>query len=134
MPPPFEICSLAPGPGNAWTYTSGLPDSSEEYAIQRPSGENFGDPSPNRDCATGSARPPPSSGNTHASSVVSAFFASNARNLPSGENDTGLSRVPDGSRRVALALRSAGISHMVMPPMSHDRNARRFPSGDQTGS
>ena len=33
---------LPPGPGNGRTYTSWRPDSSEEYASHRPSGENIG--------------------------------------------------------------------------------------------
>src|SRR5215470_4881753 len=41
-PPPAEICDLPPGPGKGRTYNSKVPDSSEEYAIQWPSGENAG--------------------------------------------------------------------------------------------
>ena len=42
LPPALEICHLPPGPGNGRTYTSYLPDSSDWYAIQRPSGETAG--------------------------------------------------------------------------------------------
>jgi hypothetical protein len=34
--------SRAPGPGYGWTYTSGRPDSFDEYASQRPSGDISG--------------------------------------------------------------------------------------------
>jgi hypothetical protein len=77
---------------------------------------------------------PPPSGSTHASLPVSASCSSNARNFPSGENEDGLWRIPRGSSRTAPVLRSAGIHHIVMPPACQDRNARRLPSGDQTGS
>jgi hypothetical protein len=46
VPPLFEISHLSPclddGGGNARTYTSFFPDSSEKYASHRPSGENDG--------------------------------------------------------------------------------------------
>src|SRR5580658_2296917 len=46
VPPLFETCHFPPCPepggGNARTYTSYLPDSSDRYASHRPSGENDG--------------------------------------------------------------------------------------------
>src|SRR6266700_650920 len=39
-PPLVEICTFLVRPGKSCTYTSDLPVSSEEYASQRPSGEN----------------------------------------------------------------------------------------------
>src|SRR5215468_8642139 len=42
MPLAVEICHLPPGPGNRRTKTSDRPDSSDWYAIHRPSGENIG--------------------------------------------------------------------------------------------
>src|SRR5437667_201511 len=38
--PSVETCLVPPGPGNGATYTSLRRDSSDEYAIQCPSGEN----------------------------------------------------------------------------------------------
>src|SRR5579864_2502674 len=44
LPPPEETCHRPPPAvsGNGRTYTSYKPDSSDAYAIQRPSGENAG--------------------------------------------------------------------------------------------
>ena len=39
LPPLLEICHLPPGERNRWTYTSHLPDSSDTYASQWPSGD-----------------------------------------------------------------------------------------------
>src|SRR5262245_23626528 len=39
-PPPVEISTRPPPSANGRTYTSRVPDSSETYATQRPSGEN----------------------------------------------------------------------------------------------
>src|SRR4030095_4517311 len=125
---------FGPGPGKACTQISGRSDSKDAYATQRLSGENLPDPSRNRDCATAVGKGPPPSGRTMTSSFVCGSFLSKERNFPSGENDTGLSRVPDGSSRVGAALRSAAISHIVMPPACQDLNAICLPSGLQTGA
>ena len=59
-------------PGKRRTYTSDVPDSSETYAIQRPSGDSRACASLNDVFKRGLACPP-SSGNSHRSSFVAAL-------------------------------------------------------------
>src|ERR1700740_361712 len=53
MPPLVEICRLPPGREKGDTYTSLRCDSSEPYATQRPSGENFANRVPGGRTGTG---------------------------------------------------------------------------------
>src|SRR6266542_6047631 len=96
IPPLVEICHLPPGPGNGRTYTSFRPDSFEEYASQRPSGENIGSSS-----AKGALRkivgvpgfhPDASSppiGRIIRSRLVCGEVSVNAMNLPLGCHEAG---------------------------------------------
>src|SRR5262249_9198412 len=99
-PPPVETCHLLPGPGNGRTYNSSVPDSSEEYASQWPSGENAGCPSQNDVRRNRSAFPrrgwsrSPSTGAVQISdwprAICCCVYASR---LPSGEKEHGTWKV-----------------------------------------
>src|SRR5712692_4937583 len=101
-PPLVEICHLpdpegAP-PGNGRTYTSKRPDSSDVYAIQRPSGEKAGSRSSNSVRTKSSGLPGlgcsgslTSNRSVQRSNDVPTPNSAKARRLPSGENEYALS-------------------------------------------
>src|SRR5262245_41728969 len=110
-PPLNETAALTPGPGNAVTYTSSLPDSSDTYASQCPSGESFAP----RTLALGSS-------STTCGVASPIRKAQSARGspvrynsvVPSGDQDVGNPTVPGtGSRTSGLRLASAGTSSMA---------------------
>src|SRR3954447_17481731 len=89
LPPPDEICTFGPGPGNGRTNTSRFPDSFDSYAIQRPSDENIGAFSVNgvlRNTVGSPGFQPdassPDMGSTMRSSFVLGRSSVYARNLP----------------------------------------------------
>src|SRR5262245_51864303 len=99
-PPPVDIGVLGPGPGKGRTYTSNVPDSFEEYATQRPSGEKDGHAGQGVGPAIGSCRNSfafprrgcsalPSTGTTQISARRPGTSLTTASHLPSAENDDG---------------------------------------------
>src|SRR5215831_1141729 len=79
-----------PGLGNDFTYTSGRPDSSLAYAIQRPSGENRPTHSLCLVVRNGWSSFPPRNGRIHKSLPVSGVSFITRACFPSG--DTSLSQ------------------------------------------
>src|SRR5438093_2958676 len=57
----------------------------------------------------------------------------NASVLPSGDQDSGLCMLPTFVRSSGGPLRSAGIHHIVMVPVFHERNVSRRPLGVHDG-
>src|SRR3954447_26604415 len=97
-PPPTEINHWPepddPPAGKGRTNSSLTPDVVDEYAIQRPSGENAGSCSSWRVRRKSSAVPAlgcsgslVSRGNVQRSKPVSGFRSANATRLPSGDNE-----------------------------------------------
>src|SRR5262249_54250178 len=57
----------------------------------------------------------------------------NASALPSGDHDSGLCMLPTFVSNSGELLWSAGIHHIVMVPVFHERNVSRWPSGVHDG-
>src|SRR5206468_1729992 len=96
LPPPVEICHLPPGPGKGRTKTSFRPDSSDRYAIQRPSGEKTGSTSPAGVLRKTDGFPgfhpevsSPSIGRIIRSKLDFGFVSKKARYFPLGSKDAG---------------------------------------------
>src|SRR5262250_3951977 len=88
-PPPVETWYWVPGPENGATYTSQRPDSLDEYATQRPSGENC----PSRSAALPDKRrygfPPPFIGKTQRCRALACCKSVYNKNWPSCDQSLG---------------------------------------------
>src|SRR3954453_15486962 len=65
--------------------------------------------------------------------LCGSFICVNASVLPSGDHDSGLCMLPILVSSSGSLLRSAGIHHIVMVPVFHERNVSRRPSGVHEG-
>src|SRR4051812_30050353 len=139
-PPPDEISTVCPGPGNGWTNTSECPVAVDVYAIQRPSGENIGLVSSNEVDRRGLGSPAfqpdtasPDIGRTMSWLVLSGCRSKYDRNLPLGCHDQGSCRFGLRVRRCGSPLPSAGLKYKFVEPSRLSPNATRRPSGVHTG-
>src|SRR5437870_238227 len=129
-----------PAPVMDFTNTATLPDSFEEYAIQRPSRENTAPSSSDLVCNSGSDFPGlgfsrfvQSIGISQTSLPVSGFVSVNAIHWPSRENEVGCCAFLLFVSCSGSPLLSARTHQIPCLPWASDANAMRLPSGVQTG-
>src|ERR1051325_6003807 len=128
VPPPVEICHFPSLAGNGTTFISNLPDSSDEYAIQRPSGETM----PPNSCAADRRR---GTGFRSLSrgSIQRSLFCPKIRLLPSGANENGNWASALCVRRSSTPLPSQAFLKMFGDFPFSDWYTTYLPSDDQTG-
>ena len=144
LPPPVEICHCPPGPGNGRTYTSEIPDSSDAYASQCPSGEKAGYASLNGAPRNSSGFPSQTSGGPARDRLQSG-----AVKISVVARHSRLSKMPDAFRPAKMNMETHGglpsVSRCASPDPSEriqykpgaaglaDWNTMFFPSGVHTG-
>src|SRR3954447_1145847 len=138
-PPPDEIGTRGPGPGNGSTITSACKVSLDVYAIQRPSGENIGYASSNEveRNAFGSPAFQPDTSSPDIGRIISWRIplgpSKYDRNLPLACQDQGSCRLELRVRRCGSPLPSARLTYKFADRSRFSPNASQRPPGVQTG-